>query len=131
MAPLLWCLWAFPNLVSDLPSLLVVLAVNTACAQPLCGAFFWLILHRPLANAQLTAERITFGERFEVLARLTPQALLIFYAIFFSAMILFVGYGAFWKKLWDLSFLVTIIFMGVGAVATIAALAAKRRATQS
>lgn len=130
MAPLLWCLLTFPNLMSDLLSLLAVLAVNTVCAQPLSGAFYWLILRKALANAQPTSERITFRERFAVLARLTPQALLIFYAVFLVGLIVFLGYVAFRKNLWDPSFVTTIVILAVPAAATIAALLAKRRFRQ-
>jgi hypothetical protein len=97
--PLLVSFWTFPSLLSNTANLLAVFAVYIVCMQPLCGAFFWLILHRTLAGAQRTSERITIGEKFNAFAAAIPRAFLIFYVVFFVLLLVFFGYGAIITKL--------------------------------
>lgn len=96
-------LWIFRDVwVTARPSALIAFVLYGVCAQYVLNVYYWLILRRPLADAQPTSERITFGERFNTTAQILPRGFLIFYAAFFALLILLFGYVPIKTKTWDL-----------------------------
>ncbi|MGB9367432.1 MAG: hypothetical protein WCE79_15600 [Xanthobacteraceae bacterium] len=123
--------WTFRALAFSSPlSAALIVALGILALQYALALAYWLLLRKPLSEAQPTSERITFGEQFEAIAGTVPRALLIFYAVFFCALMVFFGYGAFRTGMGDLTSLTAIILLGVPAAAIIAALVVRRRARQ-
>jgi hypothetical protein len=131
-APGLILFWIFREpLISLQPMAVLGFLLYTLCAQYVLTFYQWLVLRGLLSGAQWTADRIAFGERFSAYSMMIPRGFLIFNAVFFAALLIFFGYGAFVLKIWDLSLLASMTLAGAGIAATLFLLSAQRRAKQN
>jgi hypothetical protein len=96
--------------------------------QAVLSVFYWLALRSTLAEARPTRERITFTDRLNALAAMTPMATLILGCLLFITLCAFSAYEL-WKT-WTVGSLLGMVFMGLITLYVCAMLTAKLRAKQ-